>query len=188
MSHSHVIDYVVLSKIPNDLNGTMILDVAMGKGWWGFLIRTEKGGSPLLVGVDISKEYVLKQRNLKIYDMLILSDVRYLPIKQGAFDFILACEIIEHLTKEEGMAFLKDIEDVGSKIIVTTPKGFWETRDLKGYERHISGWEIKEFKERNYEITVVSDLSKILRLVDRIRRLFFRLPKPLKEIVAYKQT
>jgi len=36
----------------------------------------------------------------KLYDTLILADAKYLPFRVGAFDIIIALELIEHLTKK----------------------------------------------------------------------------------------
>jgi ubiquinone/menaquinone biosynthesis C-methylase UbiE len=145
MTHYPIIDGNVLNKIPDNVEGITILDIAFGKGYWGFNIRTNKQGNPILVGLEISKEYIRKQKEMKIYNEFILSDVRFLPIKSNSFKIVIACEIIEHLDRKEGIEFLNNIEKLGKKIVVSTPKGFWETKGSIGFDRHISGWEVEDF-------------------------------------------
>jgi 16S rRNA G1207 methylase RsmC len=49
MSHSPLLNDLILKVLPEDLNGVIILDVACGYGDWGFLMRTRKGGVPYLL-------------------------------------------------------------------------------------------------------------------------------------------
>jgi hypothetical protein len=41
-----------------------------------------------------------------------------------SFDTVRAVEAIEHLTEKEGISFLKQIQLIGKRLVLTTPKEF----------------------------------------------------------------
>lgn len=139
----------VLHELP-DLANKTILDCGCGKGAYGFLMRIwGRGHLAYIVGVDISRFSMKFCKRFNIYDDLILADARFLPIKEKTFDVVLACDIIEHITKEEGECLLDEIEAIHKSIaIVTTPNG-WRP-EVGGI--HLSAWAVKDFKKRGYRV------------------------------------
>jgi len=144
---------LVNSAIGN-VNGKSFLDVACGMGIWGFQIRM-KWKVKYLVGIEIWRPYIdfLKKHN--IYDELILADVRYMPLKEKCFDIVCACEILEHLKKDEGFAFLEEIEKLSrGKIVISTPN-FPYPQDVSGgnpFQKHVSFWKSSEIKKLGYNV------------------------------------
>jgi len=126
---------------------------------------------------------------LGIYEGLIQVKVPILPFKEKSVDVSLACEILEHLPKHDGYLLLNELERVSrSLIIVSSPMG-WPQEEIYGnpYEKHISEWKPEEFENLGYKVKVVDAvaLPRTLKLVDRLRRAFFRLPVP-RLIIAHK--
>jgi len=165
------------------------LDVACGTGYWGFRIATSKEGHPYLLGLDIWRDYLKKLRRVRIYDDLMLADVRQLPFREEVFDLVIACEVLEHLPKPEGFSLLEDLLRIcQGRVIVSTPLGLLKQRDEENpYQEHLSGWHVQDFTARGFNFMLVEyPLPRTLRAADRIRRIIFRLREAFKEIVAWK--
>lgn len=70
-------------------------------------------------------------------------------LRDGAFDVVLAAEVVEHQGKEAGRSLLEHAERVASRLaIVTSPIGFQEHGELDGnpHQRHLSGWTPEELE------------------------------------------
>lgn len=74
-----------------------VLDVGAGFGFWGYLIKICINPT-ILVGLDISRDRLLKLIPLNIYDGLLCADARYLPFREKAFDSLISVETIHHLS------------------------------------------------------------------------------------------
>jgi hypothetical protein len=89
-----------------------------------------------------------------------VGDVRELDryFKAGQFDTVVALDVIEHLTKEDGLQMMRSMEKIASrKVIFYTPSGYlpqhsFENNDL---QEHLSGWEAEEMKQLGYRVTGV---------------------------------
>ena len=88
---------------------------------------------------------------------MILGDVRQLAgaFEAGSFECCIAIDVIEHLSKEEGLEFAKNMERIAShRVVIITPSGFLpqghaEEGDLQA---HHSGWEAAEMREMGYKV------------------------------------
>lgn len=153
MSHPVHYDTIVPSEIPLLVN-KKALDCGCGRGYWGYLMRSGRGGDQAyIVGLDITKEYLDFCKKYRIYDDVVLSNVAKLPFRNQVFDVTIAVDMIEHLPKTEGQDFLIQLDSVTKeRIIVTTPNGHWpQTQRIAG-EVHRSEWHITDFKERGYRM------------------------------------
>jgi ubiquinone/menaquinone biosynthesis C-methylase UbiE len=174
MSSPPTLDPIVLPLI----EGQRILDVACGRGKWGYLLRTNywctKHGKSdeepdYLVGVDIFLPFLTKVKYHRIYDDLIQCHVSYLPFKDRCFDAVLASEIIEHLEHSEGMLLLSEIERTAKKVVIlTTPNllrkrgGLNTPEGFNPYEKHVTRWGIKLLRARRYKVYGVGFLPFVL--------------------------
>ena len=112
------------------------------------------------IEVDAHLPYLLEAKNRKLYKLLILADVRYLPFRPRSVDVVMALDLIEHLDKEDGLKILMSMEKIArKKLIIFTPLGFLP---LKPYDTilqlHRSGWYPKEFRTRGYKCRGVNGL------------------------------
>ena len=112
--HRWVNEKSVIQKITGD----RILDCGCGVGRWGYLLKNKKS----VVGFDLSKEALKKAKE---HESVVMASATALPFPPKVFDASLAAEVVEHLSKEDGCKFLRELKKVTKKrVIVTTPKNF----------------------------------------------------------------
>ena len=140
-------------------NPLRVLDIGAGPGhyWKGdklssFLITTNSE----LTLFDASSEFdsevfppgMLVDRKLGI----VPESLKLIP--DDYFDYVLAIDLIEHLSKSDGYLFLYELDRIskGSSALLT-PNGFaWQPPSINNiYNAHISGWTIKEFKQLGWK-------------------------------------
>lgn len=109
------------------------------------------------VGVDAFKPSIdaAKKRRThtenKVMNILKLRSF----FKDKSFDCIVALDLIEHLTKEEGNKLLNDLEKIArKKVIIFTPNGFVPQGEYDGntYQIHKSGWGFREMAKKGYKV------------------------------------
>lgn len=146
----------IVFRFISDLRGKTIVDCGCGKGIWGYLIRSTRSlDNSHLVGIDIDKEYLKFCSKHKVYDRLIRADIKKLPLKDGSVDILICSEVIEHLSKKDGIKFLREIDRVGSRggrAIITTPNMKLDTFITLGKDSHSSRWNVSDFKKMGYKV------------------------------------
>lgn len=188
------------------IEGSTVLDVGCGRGKWGHLLRVQwwctKNGKAnaepgYLVGADIFLPFLQTVRHHQIYDDVILCHAAYLPIRDAAFDSVLASELLEHMVKSEGELLLSELERVSKKVVVLTTPHFVRRRPglscpegFNPYEQHVCGWGIRELRSRGYEVYGTGFLFLILispRLSAVLSPLSFLVPQFSSHLIAIKK-
>jgi hypothetical protein len=135
------------------LGSENVLEVGCGKTpnlqWLGIENST---------GIDGYAPYLEVAKQEKLHKEVILGDVRDLEkyFKPGQFDTVVALDVIEHLTKGDGLRMMRSMEKIAAhKVVFFTPSGFlpqhsFENNDL---QEHLSGWEAKEMEQLGYKVT-----------------------------------
>jgi len=109
-----------------------------------------------LTGVDGYAPALEPARKLRTHDEFFLSDVRKVgelfPTRR--FDACAALDVIEHLTKEDGLRLLESMEKLATKrVIIFTPNGFVSQHSHDGdLQEHLSGWTAEEMRARGYRV------------------------------------
>lgn len=150
----------------NPLKNDILLDAGCGIGYFSILLKHR---TSCAIGIDIDFASLQTAQSSK-GGKFLCADLRKLPFKDNTFNKILASEILEHLSKEEGA--LKELRRVcipGCELIFTAPctEGFLSFTPLRllghkkpGVEFHYRyGYTKKELQEL---------LSKYGFLVERI--------------------
>lgn len=119
------------------------------------------------VGVDGFKPSIDKAIERKTHSENKVINVLELRkhFKDKSFDVIVALDLIEHLTKEEGHKLLEDLEKLArKKVIIFTPNGFVPQGEYDGntYQIHKSGWGFTEMQKKEYKVHGLNGL-KFLR-------------------------
>jgi cyclopropane fatty-acyl-phospholipid synthase-like methyltransferase len=142
-----------LDVIPIDAKS--VLDVGCGRGIIGALCRIYRNTSRI-VGLDIYDPYLEFCRHMHFYDEVMKWDLRCtpLPFSDKEFDVTTAVEVVEHLTSEDALKLLEELERIAHTVVVSTPRTFFEqkTFDKNPFQRHISLLDQRVFRLRGYRV------------------------------------
>lgn len=144
--------YGILSKELE--NNATVLDVACGTGIP--MSTLNKFKQYRVTGVDLFEPYLQIVRKRDIYENAVKADIRNLPFPEKSFDVVIALHIIEHLEKEEGIAFMRQLEKIArKKVIIATPNGFLrqDGYDNNYLQEHKCGWYPEEMINYGYTVT-----------------------------------
>src|SRR2546427_5673212 len=108
-----------LHFVPKGLGS--VLDAGCGRGIVGAVMRIYREPNRV-VGIDGFDPYLQFCRRTGMYDQLIEHDLRKfpLPFKSNEFDLGTSLEVIEHLSKEDGVRLLDGLERVSRMVRVST--------------------------------------------------------------------
>jgi hypothetical protein len=153
-----------------------VLDVGMGFGKWGVLAREyldvwdgryrPADWKLRLEGVEIHGPY----RNPiwdGVYDQVHVGDASIVLASLGRYDVGVFCDVIEHIPKEVGRAFLRQLLEHCGHVILTTPLSFWEQDAVDGneHERHVCLWTYDDLLEYSgHCVELGSTFGAVLRL------------------------
>lgn len=155
---------LVRSHFPRLLYGMYLAEVARALEGCSSVLDIGCGaGSPLrhlgidrLVGVDGYGPAIEEARSNNTHHEFHLSDVRTIgeAFPPKSFDAVVALDLIEHLTKEEGHKLLAGMERIASRrIVIFTPNGFVPQMSQDGdLQEHLSGWEPREMRGFGYDV------------------------------------
>ncbi len=132
----------------------IILDLGCGKGINGFLIRLSRYLQNVkLIGLEINNDYINFCKKFNIYDQIIKQALPKLPFKDKSANLVLCTEVIEHLTRKDGLILLSEIDRVcHGRAIITTPNIFFKTMPGDPEDKHSSLWTVNDFKSHGYKV------------------------------------
>jgi hypothetical protein len=123
-----------------------VLDLGMGTGKYGFLIRDQSDfahgtRTVRIVGVEGYSDYVGDHQRA-VYDEIVVGDVNaYLSTTSERFDVALALDIIEHFEPAEAVDFVRKALDVSRFVFVSSPRVYYPQDDHENVlEWHRSWW------------------------------------------------
>lgn len=187
MSSSYLLDPFVLTVLVE--KGKSYLDIACGRGKWGYLIKTSHKPPSYIVGGDLDLESVKYVKTHNVYDDVVLFDGEHLPFQDASFDFLLAFEVIEHMEKSKGYKLLDEAERVSrEKVSVSTPllsARYWYSK-----KEHISRWTVSDLRKRGYTVRGVGfsffGLFTTYRLAFALAPLAYYIPQLSYILLAWK--
>ena len=146
-------DQYVISNV----DGDRYLDVGCGLGKWGGLLKKYKmnpsGRDSLIVGVDMFFPHLESLKSQNIYDFLVTADGAVLPFADRSFDSVIACEVLEHMTKDQGRILIEELKRVTKYGFVVTTPNFNCLRDgdvtpdgFNKFEAHQYIYSYKDFR------------------------------------------
>jgi len=115
------------------------------------------------VGVDAFKPSLKESKRRGIHYEYVLADVREIEFKDKSFDAVLALDLIEHLTKEDGIKLIEKMERwARKKVIIFTPNGFLCQRgNSNPFQTHRSGWNCNELKGLGFRVYGMNGWKKL---------------------------
>jgi len=117
-------------------------------------------------GIDAfmpSIEKSKKKRIHKKYFLMNIFDIKK-KIPPRSYDCVLASDVIEHLSKENGIKLIRIMENIAKKkVILFTPNGFLKQGKLYNnpWQIHKSGWSIEEMRQQGYDIIGINGLKAL---------------------------
>lgn len=106
-------------------------------------------------GIDAHKPSLEKSKKRKVHDNYQLGDIRHITSQWSAhsFDACVAIDLIEHLTKKEGLKLIDNMLKIAKKrIVIFTPNGFLLQRDTNILQEHRSGWTTQEMQNLGFHV------------------------------------
>lgn len=151
-----------LSNIPQIIQAIFsikpktILDIGIGGGKYGLLVREYIPDLEKLDGVEVFEPYITDiQRS--IYDEIFIGNILEMTMNVG-YDAYLLIDILEHFEKEEGHALLAKLLATG-QVVISTPKMWIEQGESDGniYEIHKTLWALPDFERYNRYVYASKD-------------------------------
>ncbi|NBQ70941.1 MAG: class I SAM-dependent methyltransferase [Nitrosomonadaceae bacterium] len=164
-------------------NPESILDIGIGMGQYGFLLRTnlenvnlfEIDGSNArqrsrdqwkvrIDGIEGFAGYITPVHEYSYTNLFIGEALKLLPaLGDKIYDLVLAIDILEHFDKEQGVIFLRECRRVcKGSVLVSTPKEFIEQEVLANpLEDHRSHWTEEDLKLCGFDHFLPNPLSLI---------------------------
>lgn len=160
-----------------------ILDVGVGMGQYGFLLRTNLENINLFeINGEKARLRDKSQWKIKIdgiegyagyltpvhdyaYNRILIGDaLELLPtLASNSYDLVLAVDILEHFHKEQGFRFLAECRRIAKRSsLISTPKEFME-QDVPAnpFENHRSVWNDIDLKCCGFDTFLPNPLSWI---------------------------
>ncbi len=143
-----------LDNVAKPLGFKTFLDIGCGAGWYGKIIReVYPNGGLLLAGVDIFPEYIMRHDLKKIYDHIIIGDIRKFPQEMiPPIDLIITGDILEHLTKDEAITVVAKLRTRCRFLWAALPVKIDRTWSI-GYNQLPDEWEENPFNQHLHNWT-----------------------------------
>lgn len=160
MPSSPLLTTVGIMKAIHEIQPKSVLDIGVGFGKYGFLIRQyldlrpgKQGGyarwSIKLDGIEIHDRYLTPVHEY-IYDTVTIGNaLEILAENRQYYDLILLSDVIEHFTKSDGQELLEQCKVRSDRAaIVSTPYLYYEQGEeyKNTCEKHLSGWDVEDFR------------------------------------------
>jgi SAM-dependent methyltransferase len=116
------------------------------------------------LGVELCDDYLKICKNRNIHNEYKKADVKEVRFESNSFDAVIALDVLEHLSKEEGIKLAKKMEIwAKKKIIIFTTNGYvWQGNiDNNPLQVHKSGWTAVELKHMNYKVFGVNGWKEL---------------------------
>ncbi len=158
MPSSNLSSFFDIMEVIHQARAKSILDVGVGFGKWGVLIREyfdlrphKKKGyddwSIQLDGIEVHEQYITPVHKYIYNNILIGEALTLLSAGNLYYELIIALDIVEHFTKKDGLEFIKLCRNRGDTVLINTPNIYFpiEKEFFNDYMQHKSGWNSEDF-------------------------------------------
>ena len=114
------------------------------------------------MGVEAFLPYLKTAKEKNTHEEYIDKKIQELEFPENSFDAVIMIEVIEHMTREDGLEILRKAEKwARKKVIVSTPSGYFPMGKVDNniFQRHLSGWTLGEFRKWGYHVYGVSGIK-----------------------------
>jgi predicted TPR repeat methyltransferase len=116
------------------------------------------------IGIDLYEKSINESKQKKIHNEYYQIDVLKIEenFKPNSFDCVIALDLIEHLTKEDGNKLISAMESIAKKkVVIFTPNGYHPQGefDVNPWNVHKSGWTVEEMEQKGYRVIGMNGLK-----------------------------
>lgn len=131
------------------LNPRTVLDVGTGEGTYCTLLKHLNNS--IWIGIEAWAPYIKKFDLDSKYNMMIVSDIKYLSFGSLPFhelDLLIIGDCLEHLEKGIAVSLINKFKSYAKNIFISIPHGDCPQGSLDGnwFEKHRSTWDHEELK------------------------------------------
>lgn len=153
-----------------------VLDVGVGFGKWGYLLRealdfvdgrvARDDWQVRIDGID-ARPYDAPLPGW-VYDEVRIGDVLEVAEELEGYDLVLLGDVIEHLEKAEALALLRTLLARNRNVLLLTPFFYFE-QEVEGnpYQRHRSHWTLADFRPWVFDYDVAGGAVIVVLLAGR---------------------
>ncbi|MCX8161516.1 MAG: class I SAM-dependent methyltransferase, partial [Candidatus Bathyarchaeota archaeon] len=158
-----------------------VLDLGCGLGFASLIFKLYLNNVEYLIGLDISREKLLKAKQVNLYDELIVADARMPPFRDKVFNLVISIEVIHGLPA----SILDSIEALSEDSIVLALPTLPEDASIGHLLK--KGYRCYRYLLRGFILISLND-CKILLASDskffKIVRILLRLLKPILKSIS----
>ncbi len=140
-----------LNRVPGNLHSA--LDLGAGRGVVGAMLQTYREPAKL-DAIEIHEPYA--QFASRFYTSMTIGNAveKIAALPAQSYDIVTCFEMIEHLSKDQGLVLLKEMERVGKFVFVSTPSTFFPQPEYDNnvHQVHLSLWTARDFRSRGYSV------------------------------------
>jgi SAM-dependent methyltransferase len=171
----------------------------------GYFSPIDRCNVPFSVGVELFEPYLQESKRKAVHTQYIKADIAKLEFRPKSFDAVVAIEVLEHLTKEEGHELISRMTEwARKKVIVTTPNGqlCQDAYDGNPLQEHKSAWSVEELRKLGFKVFGIDGWKKLrgykgsvkyppiflwMRISDLSQKITYRFPKLAFRLFAIKE-
>jgi len=152
----------IIANVARQLRPRSVLDVGIGFGKYGFLLREytdiwdmesvedyrRERWKTVIEGIDATPDYITPLHEY-VYDRIHIGDVTELIDTLGTYDLIIMGDVLEHFEKPVGEALLDRLfQHTNQCLLLTFPPNCRANDSVVGnpYEAHRSAWNRNDFR------------------------------------------
>ena len=152
----------IIANVARQLRPRRVLDVGVGFGKYGFLLREytdiwemasvddyrREHWKTVIEGIDATPDYITPLHEY-VYDKIHIGDVTTLIDSLGTYDVIIMGDVLEHFDKPAGEVLLDKLyAHTNQCLLLTFPPNCRANDSVIGnpYEAHRSAWNRKDFR------------------------------------------
>lgn len=149
----------IMCQLVEHTNAKKVLDIGPGRGKFGVLLQ-EYANVEHIDAVEAWEPYIHEFHLPGIYDTVRPLDFRDLGDEMlAAYDLVFMSEVIEHVPKPDGLAFL---DRCPSWVVISTPLTWFQDDHEIPTERHRSLWTEDDFGDRLDKLHTAPEYSGLI--------------------------
>ncbi|NJD54596.1 MAG: class I SAM-dependent methyltransferase [Candidatus Methanoperedens sp.] len=143
------------------------------------------------VGVEIFEPDLEESKKKRLHNQYIKADITKIEFKPESFDAVVALNVLEHLSIEEGVILIEKMKKwTRKKIVISTPNGyvFQDEYDNNPQQKHKSGWSVEQLEKTGFKSVGCSGWKQLKGYKGTIKykpRLFWIIISDMSQKIVY---